>query len=144
LDIKEQLDLYEKQHLNTINSYLKNRQEEIETLEKRYIKVEKEAQKRYNETLGTENPEDENNIAYATHISGIDYLLQKKIEEIEEIKFKYSNFLDLFSKSTMIALYSLNENFLNKICDISSQTFNQKIKVSHFNSRDYLKVMFLN
>ena len=142
LDIKDQLDLYEKQHSNTINSYLKSRQEELDTLEKRYLKVEKEAQKRYDETIGTENPEDENNISYATHISGIDYLLHKKIEEIEEIKIKYSDFLDLFSKSTLIALYSLNENFLNKICDISSQTFNQKIKVSHFNSRDYLKASF--
>lgn len=142
LDIKEQIALYEKQHSNTINSYLKNRQEELDNLEKRYLKVEEDAQKRYVETLGTENPEDQNNIAYAMHISGIDYLFHKKNEEIEKIKQKYADFLDLFSKSTMIALYSLNENFLNKICDISSKSFNQKIKVSHFNSRDYLKASF--
>ncbi|ADV50545.1 hypothetical protein Celal_3287 [Cellulophaga algicola DSM 14237] len=142
LDIKNQLDLYEKQHLNTINSYLKNKQEELKSLNTRYITVEKEAQKRYDETLGAENPEDQNNISYAIHISGIDYLSENKIEETEEIGEKYSDFLDLFSKSTLIALYSLNENFLNKICDISSQTFNQKIKISHFNSRDYLKASF--
>ena len=142
LDIKDQLALYEKQHLNTINSYLKSRQEELDLLEKRYSKLENESQKRYDENLSTENPEDEYNIAYATHMSGIQYLSHKKIEEIEEIKLKYSDFLDLFSKSTLIALYSLNENFLNKICEISSQTFNQKIKVSHFNSRDYLKASF--
>ena len=142
LDIKNQLDLYEKQHSNTIKSYLKSRQEELDALEKRYVKVEKEAQKRYDEALGTENPDDQNNIAYATHISGIDYLIHNKYEEIDEIKIKYSNFLDLFSKSTLIALYSLNENFLSRICDIASLTFNQKIKVSHFNSRDYLKASF--
>lgn len=142
LDIKDQLDLYEKQHTNTINSYLKSRQEELDLLEKRYSKLENESQKRYDENLSTENPNDEFNIAYATHISGIDYLLHKKNEEIEEVMFKYSDFLDLFSKSTLIALYSLNENFLNKICEISSKTFNQKIKVSHFNSRDYLKASF--
>lgn len=142
LDIKEQIELYEKQHSNTINAYLKNRQDEQDALEKRYVEIEDEAQKRYEEALGTENPEDQNNIAYATHISGIDYLLHKKNEETEKIRLKYADFLDLFSKSTLIALYSLNENFLNKICNISSETFNQKIKVSHFNSRDYLKASF--
>lgn len=142
LDIKNQLDLYERQHSNTIKSYLKSRKEELDALEERYIKVEKEAQKKYEEALGTENPNDQNNIAYATHISGIDYLIHNKYEEIEAIKIKYSDFLDLFSKSTLIALYSLNENFLNTICDIASQTFEQKIKVSHFNSRDYLKASF--
>ena len=142
LDINEQIDIYEKQFSNTINSYLKNRQEELDALEKRYVKIEQNAQKRYDEAIGTENPDDQNNIAYATHISGIDHLLHRKIEEIEKIKVKYSDFLDLFSKSTLVALYSLNENFLNKICDITSQTFNQKIKVSHFNSRDYLKASF--
>ena len=142
LDIKNQLDLYEKQHLNTINSYLKNKREELKSLNTRYLTVEKEAQKRYDETLGAENTEDHNNISYALHISGIDYLTENKIQETKEVEEKYSDFLDLFSKSTLIALYSLNENFLNKICDISSQTFNQKIKISHFNSRDYLKASF--
>jgi hypothetical protein len=142
LDINEQIDLYEKQFLNTINSYLKSRQQELEELEKRYVKIEENAQKRYDEALGTENTDDQNNIAYATHISGIDHFFLRKAEEIEKINVKYSDFLDLFSKSTLVALYSLNENFLNKICDIASQTFNQKIKVSHFNSRDYLKASF--
>jgi hypothetical protein len=142
LDIKNQLSLHEKQHLNTVKSYLKNRQEELEALEERYVKVEKEAKKSYDEALETETPDNESNIAYATHISEIDYLMHVKYEQIEEIRLKYSDFLDLFSKSTLIALYSLNENFLSRICDIASRTFNQKIKVSHFNSRDYLKASF--
>lgn len=141
-DVKNQLDLYEKQHSNTIKSYLKSRKEELDTLRERYAKTEKEAQKRYEEALGTENPDDQDNIAYATHISGIDYIIHNKSEEMEKIKIKYSDFLDLFSKSTLIALYSLNENFLNKVCDFASETFEQKIKVSHFNSRNYLKASF--
>lgn len=140
--IKDQLNLYEKQVSNTIKSYLRNKEDELEELEKRYIKLEKGAQKIYDETLGVDNPDDKNNIDYATHISGIDYLHHRKSEEIENIENKYLDFLDLFSKSTLVALYSLNENFLNNLCDLASQTFEQKIKVSHFNSRDYLKASF--
>jgi hypothetical protein len=139
LKIKDQLELYEKQHSITLSSYLKSWQEELDTLQKTFEKVEQKAQERYKKALGTENPENQDNIAYATHISGLDYLSHKNYEDTENIKTKYFDFLDLFSKSTLIALYSLNENFLNKTCDIVSQTLNHKIKVSHFNSRDYLK-----
>lgn len=142
IEINDQLELYEKHHSSTIKNYLKSWQEELDTLTEQYKKVEKRAQVKYDETIGTNDPEDQDNIAYATHISGIDYIAHKKYEEIEEIKAKYSDFLDLFSKSTLIGLYSLNENFLSKICDITSQTFEKKIKVSHFSSRDYLNSSF--
>lgn len=59
-------------------------------------------------------------------------------ETVERINLKYNEFLDLFSKSTIIALYSLNESILNKITNLSSDFFNKKIKPSHFNSKDYL------
>ena len=108
MQIRDQLDLYENQHTDTIRSYLKNWQEEIAALEKRYEKTEKDAEERYNKALGTENFKDQDNVAYARHISGIEYLSHKKSEEIESIKDKYSDFLDLFSKSTLIALYSAN------------------------------------
>ena len=84
-----------KQFSNTINSYLKSRKEELESLEKRYEKIEQEAQKRYDEALSTANPDDQDNIAFATHISGIDHIMHNKYEEIEKIRQKYSDFLDL-------------------------------------------------
>lgn len=142
IEINDQLELYENQHSSTIKNYLKSWQEELNKLTERYKKAEKKAQEKYDETIGTNDPEDQEYISYATHISGIDYLAHNKNEEIEKIKIKYSDFLDLFSKSTLIGLYSLNENFLNNICDITSQTFEKKIKVSHFNSRDYLNASF--
>lgn len=130
--IDEQLELFEKQHSSTIKNYLKSWQEELDALTERYKKSEKSAQQKYDETIGDSDPKDQNNIAYATHISGIDYLAHKKQEDIEEIKAKYSDFLDLFSKSTLIGLYSLNENFLSKICELSSQTFTKKNKAFTF------------
>lgn len=139
LNIKDQLELYEKQYSITLNSYLKSWQEELDKLQKSFEKVEKNAQERYQEALSNVDPENEDNIAYAMHVSGLDYLQHKNYEDQENIKSKYFDFLDLFSKSTLIALYSLNENFLNKTCDIVSQILSYKIKVSHFNSRDYLK-----
>jgi len=142
IEINNQLELYEKHHSSTLKNYLKSWQEELDVLKERYKKAEKRAQEKYDETIGTNDPKNEDNIAYATHISGIDYLAHNKYEEIEEIKAKYLDFLDLFSKSTLISLYSLNENFLSKICDITSQTFEKKIKVSHFSSRDYLNSSF--
>jgi hypothetical protein len=140
--INEQLGLFENQHTSTIKNYLKNWEDELDKLTERYKKSEKSAQEKYDETIGDSDPSDENNIAYATHISGIDYLYHKKQEDIEEIKAKYSDFLDLFSKSTLIGLYSLNENFLSKICELSSQEFDKKIKLSHFSQRDYLLSSF--
>lgn len=140
--IDEQLELFEKQHSSTIKNYLKSWQEELDALTERYKKSEKSTQQKYDETIGDSDPNDQNNIAYATHISGIDYLAHKKQEDTEEIKAKYSDFLDLFSKSTLIGLYSLNENFLSKICELSSQTFEKKIKLSHFSQRDYLLSSF--
>lgn len=140
--INEQLELFENQHSSTIKNYLKNWKEELDNLTERYKKLEKSSQEKYDETIGDNDPSDENNIAYATHISGIDYLAHRKQENIEEIKAKYSDFLDLFSKSTLIGLYSLNENFLSKICELSSQAFEKKIKLSHFSQRDYLLSSF--
>lgn len=140
--IGEQLELFEKQHSSTIKNYLKSWQEELDDLTKRYKKSEKRAQQIYDETIGDDDPNDENNIAYATHNSRIDYLAHRKQEDIEEIKAKYSDFLDLFSKSTLIGLYSLNESFLSKICEFSSQIFEKKIKLSHFSQRDYLLSSF--
>lgn len=142
LAISEQLELFEKQHSSTIKNYLKSWQEELDTLTERYKKSEKRAQQRYDETIGDSDPNNQNNIAYATHNSGIDYLAHRKQEDIEEIKAKYSDFLDLFSKSTLIGLYSLNESFLSKICGLSSQAFKKKIKLSHFSQRDYLLSSF--
>jgi len=140
--IGEQLELFEKQHSSTIKNYLKSWQEELDDLTERYKKSEKNAQQIYDETIGDSDPNDQNNIAYATHFSGIDYLAHRKQEDIDEIKAKYSDFLDLFSKSTLIGLYSLNENFLSKICELSSQAFEKKIKLSHFSQRDYLLSSF--
>lgn len=139
LKIKDQLELYEKQYIITLNSYLKSWHEELDKLQLSFEKVEKNAQQRYDETLGNSDVASEDDIAYAMHVSGLDYLQHANYEDKENIKSKYFDFLDLFSKSTLIALYSLNENFLNKTCDISSQILNYKIKVSHFNSRDYFK-----
>jgi hypothetical protein len=136
--IADQLELYEKQHSSTIKNYLKSWQEELDGLTARYKKSEKRAQEKYDETIGDNDSENQDNIAYATHISGIDYLAHNKQENIEEINAKYSDFLDLFSKSTLIGLYSLNENFLSKVCELTSQTFERKIKLSHFSQRDYL------
>jgi hypothetical protein len=140
--INDQLELFEKQHSSTIKNYLKSWQEELDDLTERYKKSEKSAQQKYDETIGDSGPNNQDNIAYATHISGIDYLAHRKQEEVEVIKAKYSDFLDLFSKSTLIGLYSLNESFLSKVCNLSSQTFEKKIKLSHFSQRDYLLSSF--
>lgn len=139
LQVKSQLELYKKQYAITQKSYLNSWKQEAENLNKKYKKSEEQAKKIYAETLGDENPEDENNIAYATHVSGIDYLAHKKSEDGELTDAKYLDFLDLFSKSTLISLYSLNENFLKVTCDNVSQIFNIKVKISHFKSRDYLQ-----
>jgi hypothetical protein len=139
VNINEKIELYEKQYTITLNSYLKLWDKELILLESQFKKGEEFRKKIYAENLGTENLQDENNIAYATNISGMEYYAEKHTEDKQKIKLKYFDFLDLYSKSTLIALYSLNENFLNETCDISSEILNKKIKISHFNSRNYLK-----
>jgi archaellum component FlaC len=76
--INQQLELFENQHSSTIKNYLKNWQEELNNLTERYKKLEKSAQEKYDETIGDNDPSDEINTAYATHISGIDYFALRK------------------------------------------------------------------
>lgn len=142
LEFKDQINFIEKQYFITVDLYLKNRQEELDNLENTYFEVLNEAKEGYENELDKENFNDDYKIYHTKKFSGIDAIIFLKNEDISEIKLKYSNILDLFSKSTLISLYSLNETFLNRICEIASVTFKQKITISHFNSRDYLIASF--
>ena len=63
----------------------------------------------------------------------------KKKDNIEN---RYQDFFDLYSKSLLIALYSMVENKLKEICDITYVDFCQILKYEHLDSRDYLSTSF--
>lgn len=144
LEVKEQLNIYENQYSLTQKSYLNSWNEELETLNNNFSKSRKKCTEHYESLINETSSDDDH--SYALHASGLQYLDERNYEEVEKIKIKYLDFLDLYSKSILIALYSLNENFLNKTCDITSEIFKQKIKSSHFNSNDYLNksINYLN
>ncbi|MGV7106105.1 hypothetical protein [Flavobacterium sp. U410] len=134
-DLKNQIEVYKKQYDLTIKSYLAEWKDELKTSESNYKIIKSSAEKVYQENY---SKNDEYAHEYAMNVSGLDHIEYHYHETVERINLKYNEFLDLFSKSTIIALYSLNESILNKITNLSSDFFNKKIKPSHFNSKDYL------
>lgn len=145
-EIKNQINIYEKQFDLTLKSYLKEWKTECKAQKDEYNKVQKKVEKVYDKALKSYGENNETAYQYAAHESGVHYIEQQAYDEKERINKKYRDFLDLYCKSSLIALYSLNENKLNEISNHSSEIFNKDIKLSHFNTRDYLmsSITYLN
>ena len=137
-EFKKQLKLYERQFSLTLNSYLKEWNSEALELKKRYEEEKNIAKKVYEDIMRGDDGKEDYAHDYAMNASNLEYIDHYFYEENEKINIKYKEFLDLYSKSILISLYSLNENQLNELGEIASNEFNKKIKPSHFNSRDYL------
>ncbi len=136
-DLINKIEIYKKQYQLTIKSYLEEKKTEIEKAKENYSKRIDIADKVYSK-LTAENSNDENTKLYAEHEAQYDYINHNYSETLENIDIKYDNFLDLFNKSLIIALYSLNESKLNDIINVASDVFKKDIKPSHLDSRDYL------
>jgi hypothetical protein len=132
-----QIEFDKKQFDFTIKSYRKEREIELKDAQEHYTINKSRAEKIYTQTYN-DNINDEYGHSLAMHESGLDHIEYNYYETKEEIDSKFNDFFDLYSKSILIALYSLNESTLNKISNLSSEVFAKKIKPSHFNSRDYL------
>jgi hypothetical protein len=141
VEIRNQINIYNRQFDLTINSYLKEWKEEIKKIEDSYKEHLTKANQDYENIIKEEGDDGFNN-QHAWEQSGLGYLQDQIDSSKEEIKDEYKGFLDLYSKSILIALYSLNESTLNEITNTASDIFNKKIKPSHFNSRDYLNSAF--
>lgn len=140
-DIWKQLNIYQRQFELTLKSYKKEWDEELLLRNKNFKEQESNAKKVYKSTF-KDNSDNDFAHQFAMNVSGLDYLYESHSIDIDKINNEYQNFLDLYSKSILIALYSLNESKLHNICDIASRLFNKKIKPSHFSNRDYLNSCF--
>lgn len=80
------------------------------------------------------------------HFSNLRVIEEQYSSREQEIDFEYEDFMDLYSKSILIALYSLNESKLNAILDIGSKMFCLKTKPLHLASRNYMdsSIVYLN
>lgn len=136
-DLINKVEIYKSQYKLTIKSYLEEKKTEIEKAKENYFESMKIADKIYSKHT-SENPADKNTKLYAEHKAQYDYINHNYSETLEGIDIKYDNFLDLFTKSLIIALYSLNESKLNDIINVASEVFKRDIKPSHLDSRDYL------
>ncbi|WP_447637304.1 hypothetical protein [Flavobacterium microcysteis] len=135
-EIKCQIEIYERQYTLTTKSYVKEWNNEKTKIKEKYNTLLREAEKEYDQIVGTSN--DDYTHQFAMNKTGLDAIEYNYSESIQEIDKEYKDFLDLYSKSTMIALYSLNESKLNKIAVVAADLFLKKIKLEHFNNRDYL------
>lgn len=136
-DLTNKIEIYKKQYQLTIKSYLEEKKTEKEKEKENYSKRIEIANKVYSE-LTAEKPINENTKLYAEHKAQYDYINQNYSETLESIDIKYDNFLDLYTKSLIIALYSLNESKLNDTINLASDIFRKDIKPSHLDNRDYL------
>lgn len=140
-ETKSQLEIYYKQFELTLKTYKKEWNEELENTNRDFEKQKEKADQIYDSFIKNSG-NDEYAHQYAMNQSGLDFLIQEHANEIERIDTEYNNFLDLYSKSTLIAIYSLNESKLNQIAETASDVYSKKIKPKHFNSKDYLDSSF--
>lgn len=140
IELRNDLHIYLKQYELTLKSYLKEWKIEEKKAIDDYTENKIIAEKVYQDTLGEHR--DEDSISYAMHVSGINHIDEHHHLMKDRIDQEYKNFLDLYSKSTLISLYSLNESKLNSITNLLSSLHMKKVKLSHFGSRDYLQVIF--
>lgn len=144
-DFKHQIYIYQRQFDLTSKSYVNEWDDEIKTNDLNYKEQKAKADIIYKKEIeGYEKDQDVH--SYAMNASGLEIISHQHYSQKEEIDDEYKDFLDLYSKSILIALYSLNESKLNRIIEIASNVFNQKIKPSHFSQRDYLNssILYLN
>lgn len=144
-ELKHQIYIYERQFKLTSKAYVNEWNEELKANDKNYKSQKAKAEVIYKNAI-QDFGEDEYAHSYAMNASGLEMLDHQHYRQKEEIDNEYNSFLDLYSKSILIALYSLNESKLNEIVNVASTVFNKKIKPSHFNSRDYLNssIQYLN
>lgn len=123
IDFKEQLNIYHEQYSLTLQSYSNSCELELEELDKAL-----------NRRL---NYFKENNTTSEEFLEfRVDKLHTENHDSKLRVKEKYFNYFDLYSKSILISLFSLNEIYLNKICDTSSK--HERIKLSDFNFKNNL------
>lgn len=144
-EAKKQLEIYKRQFDLTLRTYKKEWDGEIAERNEAYKNHKEKAEQAYKNAIDGSS-RDEFTEQYAMHVSGLDFIIEEHSIDIEKINVEYNNFLDLYSKSILIAIYSLNENKLNEIAETAASVFLKKIKPAHFNSRDYLEssLQYLN
>jgi len=123
-DLIKKVELYEKQYEITLNLYKSEWNKEVKELYENHTTLQKKAKEVYDKTYAEMEGEDEQmRHSYADHVSGLDILNYEYHEEKDNIKARYLDFFDLYSKSLMTALYSLIESKLKGICDIIADEF---------------------
>lgn len=140
-ETRKQLEIYQRQFDLTLRTYKKEWDDELAKRDREFEQNKEKAEEIYNDSIKN-NGGDEFAHQYAMNQSGLDYLFEEHSSDIEQINIEYNNFLDLYSKSILIAIYSLNESKLNEIAETAADVFTKKIKPLHFNSRDYLEASF--
>jgi hypothetical protein len=99
-----------------------------------------EGNKKYKEVFDKEEIEDDSlGHSFAMHESGLDYIDHYFEIEKEDIKSRYLDFYDLYSKSLLIGIYSLIESKFKEICDVSAESFEKEMKYEHLDRRDYFQ-----
>ncbi|MEX2513324.1 MAG: hypothetical protein WD398_10505 [Cyclobacteriaceae bacterium] len=142
-EFKNQIDIYNRQFCLTLKSYKLEWTAELNKNEEIYKSLKEKAEADYKKAVEEFEADDESGHSYAMSESGLDIIPHQYDAQKEEINNEYNNFFDLYSKSILIALYSLTESNLNRIMELSSNVFVKKIKPSHFNTRDYLNSTLL-
>lgn len=139
-DFLLKIELFEKQFDLTIKLYISEYNNELNKFNEDFRFIEKKRKEiydqAYDELKGDEA--DEYRDSYADQMSGLSTFDYESNMEKDYLKKRFLDFLDQYSKTVLIQLYSLIENKLKEICDILSIDFYKKIKYEHLDSRNYL------
>lgn len=142
LDFRNMIELNEQLFDQIIASQLHSYKEKMkETREAERITVTK-ARIKYNEIFAKSKGDEEERHSWARHASGlenIDYDSQIQEEAATDLAQKH---LDSIRKSMMVTVFSLIESSLYSIGEMAHREFKTKLKISHLNSKNYIKAAF--
>lgn len=138
-NLNQKVLLCEKQYRLTKNFYGIEWKKEVAKLKEQYDFNMEKADEIYKEVYNNLEGEDEElKHSIAMRNSEMDYVDGWYSNESNNIKFYYTSFFDIYSKSVVMTLYSLLEGTMKEICQIVQNDLNKKIGSSDLASKNYI------
>lgn len=142
LDFRNMMELHEQLFDQTIASQLKSYDEKMSGIMLSEKDAAAKARVKYKKFFDDSEGDDEERHSWASHQSGLDYIHDDAYMQKMAATELLNKHLDSIRKSMIVTVYSLIESSLISICEMAHREFNTKLKISHLNSKNYIKAAF--
>lgn len=142
LDFKNMLNLNEQLFDQTIASQLQSYDEKMGKIMLEEKDATIKARVKYKKFFDEFKGSDEDKDSWASHQSGLDNIYDEAyLQKINATELTQKH-LDSIRKSMIVTVFSLIESSLYSIGEMAHREFMTKLKISHLNSKNYIKAAF--